>query len=116
MPTTKEECKYIAKILDDVLFEWDHITDSQANFIKRALTQNLAEKIGYITKNYSVRASLINLCKHYNKDWNMDKAVVENLVNEWHDNPENQRLTVQEYVGMNDEDWDKYIDGKFQVY
>lgn len=111
MPTTKEETLYIAKIIDDVMY----FTENQY-FLKKRLTQELAEKIGYLTTNYSVRKSLFDLCKYYNPDWKVSDDIINKLIKEWYDNKNNQTVSIDEFVGLSYEEWEDYVRRNSSIY
>lgn len=111
MPTTGEETRLIASILDSNI---DCLTDFDVNYPKKNLTRELAEKIGFITDNYSVRKSLFDLCRHYNPEWRIPEEIIDDLVDKWH----NQKSDIElaEFIGMNKEDWELYCQGKYQCF
>src|SRR5688572_28265101 len=98
MPSSKDEVIYIAKNLDERL---NFVENSF--FIKKWLTQDLAEKIGFLTDNYSVRKSLFDLCRHYNPEWKIPQSIIDTLVNQW--NKQKTDIEIFDFVGMDLDDW-----------
>lgn len=109
MPTSKEETLYISKILEDNL----QFVENRY-FIQKRLTQDLAEKVGYLTINYSVRKSLFDLCRHYNPEWKIKEDIINKLIDEWFEST--QSVELSEFVGMDENDWKLYCEEKYQCF
>lgn len=120
MPTTKEETLYISKIIDESLaiLISGYIESVDKDFLeaKQLLTRRLAEEIGYLTVNYSVRKSLFDLCKHYNPDWKVSDDIINKLIKAWYDNKNNQTVSIDEFVGLSYEEWEDYVRRNSSIY
>lgn len=112
MPTSRQETQYIASILDANLNV--NALGNLSTEIKSRLTRDLAEKVGFITDNYSVRKSLFDLCIHYNPGWKIPSVLVQKLSLIWNSNPSNYiSIPLHEFVGMDIEDFELYQSGKY---
>lgn len=126
MPTTQEETKLISSILDSGLSinNWYYKKDpigekaaiSHIEQIKAKLTRELAEKVGFLTDNYSVRKSLFDLCRHYNPDWRIPENIIANLIGQWCEIKRDYQINIWEFVGMSEEEWNLHCQGKYQCF
>lgn len=116
MPTSKQETEYIASILDFHLEDVKNQYEDKALTIQRRLTQDLAEKIGFLTVNYSVRKSLFDLCKHYNKNWKIPDEIICANIELYKLDTEHHSVPIHEYIGLDLEEWDEYVRQNSSIY
>ena len=115
MPTSSDEVLFIAKILDThidgIVYGSRLCRDFDINYAKQLLVKELAEKVGFITDNYSVRKSLFDLCRHYTPYWKIPAEVIDTLIDKWHE--QKSDIELYEFVGMSIEDWELFCRGEY---
>lgn len=106
MPTTAEETKILARIFDAYIPQ-----EKLKNFLSEMLTS-----VAYKTNNYSVRSSIFSLAKHYIADFKIPDDLVDALINDWRSDTTKHYLTIYEFIGMTEDEWVLYCQGKYQCF
>ena len=105
MPTTNEEAKEVVRILD----EWMGADHSWY----RQMFEEMFEKVGLTTQNYSVRQSILMMLKIFNPTYKIPEEDIRRLLNEWYTNKTVQTVTQREYVGLDYNEYVDFMDGTY---